>query len=119
MNNTLKYIITAAIALVIGLGAGYVLDHQASSQVLAGAIGPKLAENYDPYLKINGGYYSNLPIQTTSSLTAASETISGISSTATTSVAKLCVYNGTNYTVLSFASNSTTTTSFATSTTCQ
>lgn len=117
--TTLKVTIIAIVALVIGLGAGYVLDHQPSSQVLAGAVNARPAENYDPYLRTNGGYYSLLPIQTTSSITAASETITGISTTATTSVTKLCVSNGTNYTVLTFAANSTSTASFATSTTCQ
>lgn len=65
MNNTLKTIIIVVVAAVIGLGAGYYLDHQSSSQALVGSVNARPAENYDPYIRTNGGYYSNLPIQTT------------------------------------------------------
>lgn len=65
MTNTLKYIIVAVVAVLIGLGAGYYLDHQSASQPLVGAVNARPAENYDPYIRTNGGYYSNLPIQTT------------------------------------------------------
>lgn len=33
-----------------------------------GSVGVKLAENYDPYIRYNGGYNSALPIQTTGTL---------------------------------------------------
>lgn len=51
-------------------------------------------------------------------LTASTVSLSGIATLATTSVTSLCVYNGSNYTKVSFGSNSTSTASFATSSTC-
>lgn len=53
---------------------------------------------------------------TTLTLTGAS-TLSGISTQATTSVTSLCVYNGTEFTKISFAAGSITP-AYATSTTC-
>ena len=110
-----KYIVSgiAIIAAVVGLVIGYFV-FQPRTQNPVGSVGVKLAENYDPYLKYNGGYYSNLPIYTTGKME-----VDGISTQATTSVTGgLCVYNGSNFTLIEFGSNSTTTTSFATSTTC-
>ena len=116
--NTTKSIIGAVVALAVGVVIGYFVFHT-STQTLVGAVGVKYAENYDPYIKYNGGYNSLLPIQTASSITAASESISGISNTATTSITgNFCVYNGSNFTTISFASGSTTP-AYATSTTCQ
>lgn len=40
-----------------------------------GAVGPKLAENYDPYIKYNGGYFSQLPIKTTADFLASSTSL--------------------------------------------
>ena len=61
--NTTKVIIGAVVAVVVGVVIGYFVFHTSTQQALVGAVGPKLAENYDPYIKYNGGYVSNLPIQ--------------------------------------------------------
>jgi hypothetical protein len=55
--------VIAIVAVVVGVVIGYFVFHTSTQQALVGAVGPKLAENYDPYIKYNGGYVSNLPIQ--------------------------------------------------------
>lgn len=56
----------AVLALVIGASALYFVWPFISPVANSfGAVGVKLAENYDPYIRYNGGYNSALPIQTT------------------------------------------------------
>ena len=114
--STKTKIIVGVITVLIVIVVGYALTHQQST--VAGATpNARLAENYDPYIRTNGGLYTALPIQTLSTLTASSET--GVSTNATTSVTgAFCIFNGTNFTILSFGANSTSTV-IATSTTCQ
>ena len=61
--NTTKSIIAVAVALAVGLVIGYFVFHTSQPQFAVGAVGVKLAENYDPYIKYNGGYATNLPLQ--------------------------------------------------------
>ena len=116
--STKTKIIVGVITVLIVIVVGYALTHQQST--VAGATpNARLAENYDPYIRTNGGLYTALPIQTLSTLTESSETVTGVSTNATTSVTgAFCIFNGTNFTILSFGANSTSTV-IATSTTCQ
>ena len=57
----LKYIIAAIVVIAIG-GGIYFYTHQSMP---FGAVSGMLAENYDPYIRNNGGYNSALPIKTT------------------------------------------------------
>jgi hypothetical protein len=71
--------IIGVIAVLSILISGYSLYLSFASSPAApsfGSVGVKLAENYDPYLRYNGGYNSALPIQTTNSLSAATTTFS-------------------------------------------
>ncbi len=90
MSNTIKFIIGVVIALIVGFVLGHTLLVPQTDTV--GAIGTKLAENYDPYLKINGGYYSNLPIQTNADVTVSGGTLTITSSnTATSTISVGCI----------------------------
>ena len=55
-----KNLVIACLVLLIGIAVG--------GQSLY-AIGTNLIENYDSFIKFNQGYYSELPIQTTSTIT--------------------------------------------------
>lgn len=85
----------AVIGLLLGLFASYEFWSASHPTSSFGAVGLKLAENYDPYLKYNGGYYSNLPIQTTNTFNAGATILSGLnvttSNTATSSTVVGCV----------------------------
>lgn len=63
--------VTAVLIIALALCIGF------SVVSVAGAIGTNPVENYVPAVKFNAGLYSALPIQTTSSITAASSAISG------------------------------------------
>lgn len=66
-KNTIWKVI-AVLAVAIAAIAVY-FTYQAKTSIFAGAVpGLKLAENYDPYIRYNGGYYSLLPISTQGSL---------------------------------------------------
>lgn len=58
----------AVIALILGIFASYELWSASHPSISFGALGVKLAENYDPYIRYNGGYYSLLPISTAGTL---------------------------------------------------
>lgn len=64
MSTTTKTIVGLVIALIVGFGAGYVLYHSPASQpsVAGASAGGKLIEQYDPYVRLNGGINTNLPI---------------------------------------------------------
>ncbi|MDE1940979.1 MAG: hypothetical protein KGI66_02555 [Patescibacteria group bacterium] len=76
MNIKIKLVIGAVVVLAVGFIVGRLFN---SSQALpaGGASGTKLAENYDPYIRVNGGFYSALPVQTTNTLTSAAFTATG------------------------------------------
>lgn len=62
--------IVLAVAFIIIIVLGYIVYKDTTSNNLNfGAVGVKLAENYDPYIRYNGGYNSLLPITTTGPLT--------------------------------------------------
>lgn len=64
--------IIGVIAVLSILISGYSLYLSFASSPAApsfGSVGVKLAENYDPYLRYNGGYNSLLPITTTGTVT--------------------------------------------------
>lgn len=63
MTTTLWKIV-ATLALVAGCVALYFSWPQTLTTAQNfGAIGVKLAENYDPYIRYNGGYFSLLPLK--------------------------------------------------------
>ena len=112
MTN-LKIWALAVIALVVGFGVGYGVFHSSSK---LGGMSSMLAESYIPYLYSNGGYYSALPIQTTSSLTAGGDlTVSGgtvnvtTSNTATSTLVVGCIqfYATSTATALKFQASTT------------
>lgn len=63
--------IAAVAAVVVG-----VIEHN-SSQVSFGAVGVKLIEQYDPYVKYNGGIATQLPLKLGASGTAVNSIIYG------------------------------------------
>lgn len=98
MTNLWKVI--AAVALLVSLVAAFEVWSVSHPTVSFGALGPKYAEQYDPYLKYNGGYNSALPIQTTSSVTAGSISVP-TSNTATSTLAAGCIqFNATSSTAV-------------------
>jgi len=68
MNNK-NITIVAVVALVIAV-VGVALSLFWNSSATVGAIGTNPVENYIPIIKQNEGYYSELPVQTTSTITA-------------------------------------------------
>ena len=66
-------VVVVAIVCVFGIAK---LTTGSSSNF--GAVGGMLAEQYLPFVMANGGYNSALPIQTTSTITSAGATNSGI-----------------------------------------
>lgn len=91
MTNIWKIVLAVAVVAIIVLG--FIVYKDSSSNLSFGAVGVKLAENYDPYIRYNGGYNSLLPITTTGPLTvtstntATSTTIVGCVQTTATSTA--------------------------------
>lgn len=75
MTNITKYVAWAALVIAIIVAAK--LFWPVSSGTL-GAVGGQLIEQYDPYVRYNGGINSALPIQTSSTVTSAGATNSGI-----------------------------------------
>lgn len=63
MNNKWT---TGIVGLIVGvLVVIGIFSLWPKTSTLGGSLGVKLAENYDNYIKYNGGYYSALPISTT------------------------------------------------------
>ncbi len=60
MTTLLKWAGVIALIAVIVLAA--ILFFPKQTKASFGAIGHMLAENYDPYLRANGGFYTNLPM---------------------------------------------------------
>lgn len=87
-----NYIWKGAI-VVIGIIAIAGLFFPRQTMQLAGSVGGKLIEQYDPYVRYNGGTNTALPIQTSSNITGTS--LSGVFSWAGTmvSTATLAVNN--------------------------
>ena len=81
--------IIGVIAVLAILISGYSLYLSFASSPAApsfGSVGVKLAENYDPYIRYNGGYYSLLPISTTGGITNTGTWTQGTNGTAITRV---------------------------------
>lgn len=81
------------IALVLGV-LGFVMNFTGTPRFASqsfGALGLKLAENYDPYIRYNGGYYSLLPIQTTGALSTGGPFTVTTSNSATSTTAVGCI----------------------------
>lgn len=77
MTNILKYLgVVALVVAVVALVRTYPV--KVSGVPVFGALGVQTAENYDPYIRYNGGYNSALPIKTTSTLQGAATTITGL-----------------------------------------
>lgn len=91
MNNKKAYIILG-IAIVLVFVAGILFANSSTGQQAFAAIGTNPVENYVPIIKYNEGYYSELPINITSSISATGATTvgtftqgGGITATSTTS----------------------------------
>lgn len=84
MTNIWKVLVGVSLVLSV---MGIYISWSSSLPLTAtyGSLGVKLAENYDPYIRYNGGYYSNLPIQTTSTFAAGATTITGTLTVSATS----------------------------------
>lgn len=76
MTNVKAYIalVVAGILLIV---VGFLFAHTNEGKTL-GANGTNAIENYIPAILYNGGYYSNLPIQTTSTISSAGEMNMGV-----------------------------------------
>lgn len=70
MTNIQK-VITVAVILVLVGGTYLLARNTKDTPGIFGAIGTNPVENYIPIIKYNEGYYSELPVTTTSDLTAA------------------------------------------------
>ena len=98
MTNILKY--AGIVALVVSIVVAVKVFAPIQANTL-GAVGNQLIEQYDPYVRYNGGINSALPIQTSGTLTggaltAAAATFSGnvtvtTSNSATSSATVGCV----------------------------
>ncbi len=70
-NNIWNWVgVVALIVAGVALYFAWPVSFKAPSDALGATPGVKVAENYDPYLRYNGGYYSALPVYTTSSVRA-------------------------------------------------
>jgi hypothetical protein len=109
----IKNILLGILALVAVFLIGMAVGGNGSQSLEVGASGTRFPNGIsaDKTSPVVGGVRG-----TTLTITGAS-TLSGISTQATTSVTSLCVYNGTQFTKISFAAGSTTP-AYATSTTC-
>ncbi len=89
----------AVVALVLAAVAIYMAIPKSTS---FGAVGLKLIEQYDPYVKYNGGVNSALPIKTSNDLTASSTTLTA---------SKFCIqfYATSSATVLKMVASTTAT----------
>ena len=108
-NKTNIAIALAVIAIVLG---GLALVGGNSSQPL-GATGTRFPNG----ISTDSTSPTSGQVRGTTLTVTGASTLTGISTQATTSVTSLCVYNGTQFTKISFAAGSTTP-AYATSTTC-
>lgn len=76
-NKTTSVVSVIALVLAV-IGIGYTHFATARPSVKLGAVGGQLIEQYDPYVLYNGGINSALPIKTSSTLTSAGVTNSGV-----------------------------------------
>lgn len=72
----MKAVIFGVVVVAISWFGAYLVSRPATPKLTLGGIGSQLAEEYLPYVAINQGYYSNLPITTTGLLTASSSQLS-------------------------------------------
>ena len=109
--SKIKIILTAVVALIIGIVIGAMFAPQESNLGSVRLVQDQFVEG------ITAGRTNQFVISNAGVVSGASATFTGISTLATTSVTRLCVYNGTQFTKISFAAGSTTP-AYATSTTC-
>jgi len=93
MTNILKY--AGIVALVVSIVVAVKVFAPIQANTL-GAVGNQLIEQYDPYVRYNGGINSALPIQTSGTLTGGASTFSGdvtvtTSNTATSTLTVGCI----------------------------
>lgn len=75
---TTKDIIFGVVLVLVSVGLSYMLFGRTSTPVAKfGAVGQMLAEQYIPYIAVNQGYRSALPVTTTGVGTASSTVVSG------------------------------------------
>lgn len=133
MNNTIKTILIslavaiAAALVVVGLsGSGTKLGAQVQNDLFYFTGGIKVGNTSQFSVSNAGVITTSGAITTTGALTTASQTLVNGSATTTeaigssaigTNKGKICLWNGTQYSIISFAAGSTTT-SVATSTSC-
>lgn len=65
------------VSVIATLGVSFLIRGSVASVSNLGAAGSLLAEHYIPYVATNQGYVSDLPIQTTSTFSSATTTVSG------------------------------------------
>lgn len=109
--TTIKAYALIIVALVLGLGIGYISNNGATK--IGGTV-----ENY-PVQFVNGlkaGTNNQFNIDSTGSITSAKTSTTTLS-LGNTGVGKICLYNGSQYSIISFAAGSTTV-GVATSTSC-
>ncbi len=68
MTNKKNLVILSVLVVIIGIAIGVAYLFKGAPKPVArrdvgGAIGNQLAEQYDPYIQYNGGFYTNLPIK--------------------------------------------------------
>jgi hypothetical protein len=123
MSNTTKNIILAVVALIIGIVFGAMFAPKNSN--LGGlvrltqdqfAAGLK-AGTTGQFVISSAGAVTSSGALSAGAISGTTGTFTGIATLATTSVRSLCVFNGTEFTKISFAAGSTTP-AYATSTTC-
>lgn len=109
--SKIKIILTAVVALIIGVVIGAMF---APSNSNLGSV-RFTADKFVGGLSV--GTTDQLSISSTGVIAGKATTFTGISTLATTSVTSLCVFNGTQFTKISFSAGSATP-AYATSTTC-
>lgn len=78
MFNKRTIATAVGLALVLAIAILYFSNKGSSVVAQATPSGHMLAESYDPYVRTNGGYYTALPIRTTSDITAVNVFSTGI-----------------------------------------
>lgn len=77
MNFTKIITGIGAVILVIGAAIGGWYFYESSKRLEVGAIGNQLIEQYDSYVRYNGGLKTNLPVSINADLTGAAITTTG------------------------------------------
>lgn len=125
--KTNKIVIVGLVVALVLAGIAFYKTLGGSSDLASATPGSLLIEQYDPYVNQNGGINSALPIQTSSTVTAANVTVgsgtnltgfvagtcdligSAVSQAASTTVAYDCAVTGLTSSYVAFAQLATTT----------